>query len=119
MAEKVEKENEFIIDYNNNKLRLKFNNINNQSIKISIQDFINAPNYYYENSFNINGLFKKSKVLKACNDIEEILNHFIYLIKTNQYLITKINENEYDLIFRISFFFEINDVFFELYKISA
>ena len=94
MAQNSEKENELILDYNNNNLRFKFT-LNNESIIISIKDFINAPNYYYKNFFNINELSKKYKAFRVFYSIDKVLNYFLYLIKKNQYSLIKINDNEF------------------------
>jgi hypothetical protein len=47
----TKQEKEYIINYDKTKLLLKFT-INSPLLKISIHNYENAANYYYENTFN-------------------------------------------------------------------
>ena len=113
MEKKQEKE--FIIDYNEIKLLMKFS-FDSNSMKVSIRDNNNVQNFNYENTFNKENLDNIYKGFRACETIEEVFKHFIILVEKKKYTLKKISDNELYLVFKVFLFFEETEFFLNLYK---
>ena len=111
----TKQEKEYIINYDKTKLLLKFT-INSPLLKISIHNYENTSNYYYENTFNKESLVKISKCLLMCESIDEISKIFINLIETKKYSLNKISENEFDLILKVQALIKEEEITLNLYK---
>ena len=111
----TKQEREYIISYDKIKLLLKFT-VNSPLLKISIHNYENASNYYYENTFNKESLVKISKCLLMCESIDEISTIFINLIETKKYSLNKISENEFDLILKVQALIKEEEITLNLYK---
>ena len=90
--------------------------INSPLLKISIHNYENTSNYYYENTFNKESLVKISKCLLMCESIDEISTIFINLIETKKYSLNKISENEFDLILKVQALIKEEEITLNLYK---
>ena len=111
----TKQEREYIIEHEHSKLLLKFT-INSPLIKISIHDYDKPQNFFYENTFNKESLFKINKVFLMFESVDEILPTFINLIENKKYILRKISENEFDLILKAQIFIKEEEINLNLFK---
>ena len=111
----TKEEKEFILDYDKTKLLLKFT-MNPPLMKISIHDYNNVQNYFYENTFNKDSFIKINKCFLSCESIEEINNTFVYLIENKRYTLNKISENQFCINFKVYSICKEEEITIHLYK---
>ena len=111
----TKQEREYIIEHEHSKLKLKFT-VNPPLIKISIHDYDSPQNFFYENPFNKESLSKINKIFLMFESVDEILSQFISLIENKKYSLKKINENEFDLILKVSIFIKEEEINLNLFK---
>ena len=104
-------EKEFNLDFNETKLSIKFTAFSDL-IKISLID----GNNNYENAYTLEGLSKVHIIFKAINTIQDLFEHFTSIIGKKQYTLKKVKENEFDLVLKIIFISNIEEVPLQLYK---
>ena len=111
----TKQEREYILEHEKTKLVLKFT-INTPLLKISIHDYNNIQTYFYENTFNKESLCKISKCFLMYESVDEIMLTLINLIENKKYSLLKVNENEFDLIFKVPIFLKEEEITINLYK---
>lgn len=111
----TKQEREYLMEHEHSKLLLKFT-VNPPLIKISIHDYDSPQNFFYENTFNKESLSKINKIFLMFESIDEILSQFISLIENKKYTLKKVNENEFDLILKVSIFIKEEEINLNLFK---
>ena len=111
----TKQEREYILEHDKSKLLLKFS-INSPLLKISVHDYTNAQNYFYENQFNKESLCKINKLFLMYETIDDIMAILIGLIENKKYILKKMNENEFDLILKVQVLLKEEDINLNLYK---
>ena len=111
----TKQEREYILEHDKSKLLLKFS-INSPLLKISVHDYTNAQNYFYENQFNKESLCKINKLFLMYETIDDIMTILIGLIENKKYILKKINENEFNLILKVQVLLKEEEINLNLYK---
>ena len=110
---KIVQEEELSVELNEAKLSLKFT-VFTDYLKITLSE----GNNNYEHAYNLEELINIHQIFKAMKSIEKVFEHFSHLIKEKKYALKKVNENEIDLIFKITFIIETRKIALKLIKVN-